>query len=93
MPGGIFCLWLPMYQLTEEEFLVIAKSMATTFPRVTLWQLGSVIDNSVVALAGSETLATDKIISAMGSYPMKDAPDAALLHDSISTLPVYKLNP
>ncbi len=37
-PGGVFVQWLPLYQMTEREFGVIAKTMLTAFPQVSLWR-------------------------------------------------------
>jgi spermidine synthase len=37
-PGGIFVQWLPLYQMTEREFGVIAKTMLAVFPQVSLWR-------------------------------------------------------
>ncbi len=31
---GVFCQWLPMYQLTEEHFAIIAATMLEVFPTV-----------------------------------------------------------
>jgi len=36
-PRGIFCQWLPLYQLSEKEFLRIVATLSNVFPRVTLW--------------------------------------------------------
>ena len=30
-PGGLFCQWLPLYQLTREEFEVIARTFLSTY--------------------------------------------------------------
>ncbi|HMP74583.1 MAG TPA: hypothetical protein PKE55_15105, partial [Kiritimatiellia bacterium] len=30
--GGLFCLWLPMYQLTEPQFMVILATFLEVFP-------------------------------------------------------------
>ena len=35
--GGLFCQWLPLYQVGEVEFESIANSIAEVFPSVTLW--------------------------------------------------------
>lgn len=37
-PDGLFCQWLPLYQLDTREFELIADSMAAAFPCVTLWR-------------------------------------------------------
>jgi len=35
--GGLFCQWLPLYQVGETEFEAIANSFSSVFPSVTLW--------------------------------------------------------
>jgi len=37
-PGGIFVQWIPLYQLTQPEFNIIAKTMLAVFPQVTVWR-------------------------------------------------------
>jgi spermidine synthase len=34
-PGGLFVQWLPMFDLSEEEFGIIARTMLEVFPQVT----------------------------------------------------------
>jgi spermidine synthase len=53
-PGGRFCQWLPLYQMGEADFLAIADSFASIFPRATLWWGRLSAGQSVVALVGSE---------------------------------------
>ena len=36
--GGVFCQWLPLYQLTREEFLRIGRSFARVFPAAELFR-------------------------------------------------------
>lgn len=52
--GGIYCQWLPLYQLGEREFESIADSFASVFPVVTLWWGDLNASSPVVALIGSE---------------------------------------
>ena len=56
-PGGMYAQWLPLYQLTEEEFTIIARSMLEVFPRVTLWRGNFSGSRSVVALVGHQDTA------------------------------------
>ena len=51
--NGIFCQWLPMYQIGKEEFGSIANSFAKVFPHTTIWwgQLSN--RKPVLALVGS----------------------------------------
>lgn len=37
-PGGVFVQWLPLYQMSEREFGVIAHTMISVFPQVSLWR-------------------------------------------------------
>jgi spermidine synthase len=52
-PGGLFCQWLPLYQLTREEFEVIARTLLSVFPQVSLWRNDFYPDRPVVGLVGS----------------------------------------
>lgn len=53
--GGLYTQWLPLYQLTSEEFAVIARSMLEVFPAVTMWRGNFLSDNAVVALVGHQS--------------------------------------
>jgi spermidine synthase len=53
-PGGLFAQWLPLYQLSKQEFLIIARTMVEAFPQVTLWRGGLFSQRPIVALVGSE---------------------------------------
>jgi spermidine synthase len=52
-PQGLFCQWLPLYQLTREEFNVIARTFLAVFPHVTLWRNDFYPDRPVVGLVGA----------------------------------------
>lgn len=52
--GGIFCQWLPLWQLGAEELEMIADGFAQVFPNTTLWWGKVEYDRSIVALVGSE---------------------------------------
>jgi spermidine synthase len=51
--GGLFCQWLPLYQLTREEFAVIARTFLGVFPHVTLWRNDFYPDRPVLGLIGT----------------------------------------
>ncbi|MBQ27568.1 MAG: hypothetical protein CMH81_05440 [Nitrospiraceae bacterium] len=36
--GGLFCQWLPLYQLGSREFKIIARTFQSVFPYVQLWR-------------------------------------------------------
>ncbi len=51
-PGGLFCQWLPLYQLTREEFDVIVHTFLEVFPQAQLWRADFYPDRPVVGLVG-----------------------------------------
>ncbi|CAK9042033.1 Polyamine aminopropyltransferase (Putrescine aminopropyltransferase) (PAPT) (Spermidine synthase) (SPDS) (SPDSY) [Durusdinium trenchii] len=50
--GGLYAQWIPLYQVTQEEFAIITRSMLEVFPTVTLWRGNFWADRPVVALIG-----------------------------------------
>lgn len=52
LPGGLFVQWLPLYQLTENEFSIIARTMLEAFGYVSLWRNNFQPGDEVVALIG-----------------------------------------
>ena len=50
--GGMYAQWLPLYQLTQEEFRIIARSMLAAFPSVSMWRGNFWGNRAVVALIG-----------------------------------------
>ncbi len=54
-PGGLFVQWLPLYQLTENEVMIIARTMLDVFELVTLWRGNFQPGEEVVALIGHTT--------------------------------------
>ncbi|HSL24457.1 MAG TPA: methyltransferase domain-containing protein [Vicinamibacterales bacterium] len=51
-PGGLYCQWVPLYQISETEFDSIAASFLDVFPRTTLWRGDFNAGQAVVALVG-----------------------------------------
>jgi len=52
-PGGLFCQWLPLYQLRPEEFRTITATFAAVFPELSLWWLYYNAEEPAVGLVGS----------------------------------------
>ena len=50
--GGLFAQWLPLYQLSERDFMIIARTMLEVFPQVTMWRGDFMPEHSIVALVG-----------------------------------------
>lgn len=51
-PAGLFAQWLPLYQLSEEEFLVIARAFREAFPRACVIRADYFVKRPIVALVG-----------------------------------------
>jgi len=53
-PNGLFCQWLALYQVGEPELQLIADSLSSVFPHVTLWWGRLSSERPIIALIGSE---------------------------------------
>ncbi len=51
-PGGVFVQWLPLYQISEREFGIIAHTMTSVFPQVSLWRGNFQAGAEIAALVG-----------------------------------------
>ena len=54
-PGGLFVQWIPLYQVSEQEFGIIARTMDEAFEQVTMWRGDFFRSRSIVALVGSNS--------------------------------------
>lgn len=80
-PGGLFCQWLPMHQLTEEQFRIIAATFLDVFPRATLWRGDFLTDAPALALVGhTDDAAIDPNLVDMTAQQLKPS--------TVSTTPV-----
>jgi spermidine synthase len=50
--GGVFCQWLPLYQLDEAMLRVITRTFLKVFPRAGAWLLWFNVDTPVLGLIG-----------------------------------------
>ncbi|MEN8181154.1 MAG: fused MFS/spermidine synthase [Myxococcota bacterium] len=50
--GGIFAQWLPLYQMSQRQFGIVARTMLEAFPRLTLWRGDFLSERPIVALVG-----------------------------------------
>jgi len=55
-PDGIFCQWLPMYQLTLEQFQRIANTFASEFPETYLFMNHFRVRSPMLALVGGKEM-------------------------------------
>jgi spermidine synthase len=50
--GGVFCQWLPLYQLSETEFQIVAATFVDVFPQTALFRGDFYGSFPIVALVG-----------------------------------------
>ena len=73
--GGMYAQWLPLYQLTRDEFAIIARSMLEVFPMVSMWRGNFRADGAVVALIGhqeSASLTTKSPLFASSTFALRE---------------------
>jgi spermidine synthase len=51
-PGGIYCQWLPMFQLSEDEFRILLNTFLAVFPEAYLWRADFSPNETALALIG-----------------------------------------
>jgi spermidine synthase len=51
-PDGVFCQWLPLYQLGPSEFSIVASTFLDVFPTATLWRADFFTRSPAAALVG-----------------------------------------
>jgi len=52
--GGLFCQWLPLYQLDEQSLRDIARSFLVVFPDASVWLAHYSVRMPMLALCGTE---------------------------------------
>lgn len=50
--NGIYAQWLPLFQVSEDEAGIIANTMLSVFPQVTIWRSKFRADTPIMLLAG-----------------------------------------
>lgn len=68
---GLFVQWLPMFELSEAEFAIIAATMSRVFPQLTLWRRGFSPRFPVAAIIGhkrAEPLDLQKLSDNVASF-------------------------
>ena len=49
---GLFCQWLPLYQLSEEQLAILVRTFVDVFPGATLWRGNFLPGEATLALVG-----------------------------------------
>jgi spermidine synthase len=75
-PGGVFCQWLPAYQLSPEQIAVLVRTFVEVFPAASLWRGNFIPDAPTLALVGhvgSGPLETARIDARVQALSARDA--------------------
>lgn len=78
-PGGLFCQWLPLFQLSAQETTILLRTFLTVFPHTQVWRGDFSPTEPAIALIG----ATDDFVvdaAAVGRRLGEMRPDAANPH-------------
>jgi spermidine synthase len=51
-PDGLFCQWLPLYQLSERQLSILLRTFLDVFPRTTVWRGNLLPRAPTLALVG-----------------------------------------
>jgi spermidine synthase len=51
-PGGLHAQWIPLFQMSREEFSIVARTMLEVFPLITVWRGDFFAPTPIIALIG-----------------------------------------
>jgi spermidine synthase len=55
-PGGVACVWLPLHQVTLDQWMMISRTLAEVFPHQTLWLARTEPETSIGFIVSDERL-------------------------------------
>ena len=92
-PRGVFMQWLPLYQISEEEFRIIARTLLEAFPEVVLWRGDFYANKPILGLmASNEPLELDPAAIVERGRAMSGRTDLPASSVEAVTLPFYAGN-
>lgn len=68
-PGGIFCQWLPYYQMEPRHFELLVKTFAKEFPYVHVWL--AYTDALLIGSTEAPTIPWDRLVARMNRPELK----------------------
>ncbi|MFU8848542.1 MAG: fused MFS/spermidine synthase [Opitutales bacterium] len=81
-PDGVFVQWLPLYQITSDEFAVIARTMLEVFDQVTMWRNNFEPGKEKVALIGQLSTGPISVPPSAGHLEMLRAVEGLQLNQA-----------
>ncbi len=62
-PGGLFCQWVPLFQLSETEATILMRTFLTVFPRALVWRGDfSPTEPAIALIGGAEGFALEAAV-------------------------------
>lgn len=100
-PGGVFCQWLPLFQLSEVETRILLRTFLSAFPTALVWRGDFSPDRPAIGLIGVrepfhlDPLEVRKRLSGMRPDPMNPqlADPAGLWMNFVGVLEAGDLDP
>jgi hypothetical protein len=89
---GIYCQWLPLYQLSEREVGIIAATFAEVFPHVSVWRSDFSANAPILGLMGSNApIVIDSTVlqSRLDALQRKISPKDRLLQEVVDVSLMY----
>lgn len=84
-PGGLFCQWLPLFQLSEAELQILLRTFLSVFPRAYVWRGDFSPEEPALALvAGVEPFVLDPAEIARRTREMRPDPSNPQLAEPIA---------
>lgn len=94
-PGGVFVQWVPLFQITDDEFGIIVRTMLEAFGQVTMWrnnftpgheQIALIGQHHTIPLAPGPPVPRETMLKALEALHWQDAePSLALPHPATIT--------
>lgn len=91
-PGGVFCQWLPYYQLTDSDVSMMVKTFGSVFDYVYVWAVKHSLDLLLVGSNEPFKFTTDEIIERVHILNTSNFPLVFILSKSPLQIREFLLN-
>ena len=89
--GGIFCQYLPMYQLSPEDYRMIVRTFCRVYPHVTFWYTGT--DTILVGSQTPQKISLAELSSRMAIPEVKESLADIGITDPVQLLQTFVCDP
>ncbi|MFQ5451246.1 MAG: fused MFS/spermidine synthase [Nitrospinaceae bacterium] len=92
-PGGVFCQWLPAYELSPQDFQIIAATFRSVFPVNSVWLGDFSLKRPLVAFVGFQspnTLSLESLSRRLAAFRELHPDDASTMFEISNLMLLYK---